>query len=193
VTEPTSGPSASIRSLLERHRRPSPARASAGGAVLIVLQDGPQGVEVLLIERTTRASDPGSGQIALPGGHVEPTDDSLEATALRECFEEVGISSRQLARPPAYVTTRSAPAFALTVAVFATATTVPIAAPPPGSPAEVAAVFWMPRSALETTERVVRTTPVGAREVDAVVYQGHVLWGFTFHVLRQFFDLEPAS
>lgn len=33
-----------------------------------------------------------SGQIALPGGKHEAQDGSLEQTALRECYEEIGVS-----------------------------------------------------------------------------------------------------
>jgi len=46
---------------------------------------------VLLIERSTYVGHH-SGQIALPGGKREPADVDLQATALREFFEETGSS-----------------------------------------------------------------------------------------------------
>jgi 8-oxo-dGTP pyrophosphatase MutT (NUDIX family) len=46
---------------------------------------------VLLIERSTYEGHH-SGQIALPGGKREPADVDLQATALREFFEETGSS-----------------------------------------------------------------------------------------------------
>jgi 8-oxo-dGTP pyrophosphatase MutT (NUDIX family) len=46
---------------------------------------------VLLIERSTYEGHH-SGQIALPGGKREPVDVDLQATALREFFEETGSS-----------------------------------------------------------------------------------------------------
>ena len=48
-----------------------------------------------------------SGQISFPGGRAEPDDPTPEHTALRETFEEVGLSSARievLGRLPHYVT-----------------------------------------------------------------------------------------
>lgn len=59
-------------------------------AVLVLLYPNEQNqTSVLLIERMTYDGHH-SGQIALPGGKVEPSDPDLEATALREFFEETG-------------------------------------------------------------------------------------------------------
>lgn len=37
-----------------------------------------------------------SGQISLPGGKFEPSDENLQATAIRECYEEIGIKDLEV-------------------------------------------------------------------------------------------------
>jgi 8-oxo-dGTP pyrophosphatase MutT (NUDIX family) len=46
---------------------------------------------LLYIRRTTKANDPHSGQVAFPGGALDPKDVNLQATALREMNEEIGV------------------------------------------------------------------------------------------------------
>ena len=60
-------------------------------SVAIVLRDGERGPEVLLIERATREGDPWSGHMAFPGGRMDDTDRDVQAAAVRETWEEVGV------------------------------------------------------------------------------------------------------
>lgn len=68
---------------------PLPRRA----AVSIVLREPPSGLEVLFIRRAEREGDLWSGHVAFPGGRVEPGE-GIEAAAVRETEEEVGIDLR---------------------------------------------------------------------------------------------------
>jgi 8-oxo-dGTP pyrophosphatase MutT (NUDIX family) len=179
--------------LLDRWNLNDPPLASADAAVLVILRDSNRPKEVLLIERTERPEDPATGQVALPGGRVDHGDHSLCHTALRETREEVGLTESDFAVPPRFVAIQLATVFSLRVAVFATALRSGGSSPEIHSPEEVAAVFWLPREALDSNETVTRETKFGRREVEANVYEGHILWGFTRRVLRLFFGLplEP--
>ena len=67
---------------------PPTARQSA---VLILLFPKAGEWHVVLTERVGSANDPHSHQISFPGGSLDACDVSLEACALRETYEEVGI------------------------------------------------------------------------------------------------------
>jgi len=174
--------------------RPGEIMAGDGGetraAVALIMRLADDGeVELLMIKRAAFASDPWSGHIALPGGRQDPSDASLENTAVRETREETAVdlatSGRLLGtlddvRPR----TPRLPPVTIRPFVFVTPGDVTIA-----TSDEVAEAFWIPLALLadpsatgEATftergvERTERSFQLGQR----------VIWGLTERILRQF-------
>jgi len=71
---------------LVRHFPKDPAPA----AVLVPLVDRPQGLTVLLTQRSSQMARH-AAQIAFPGGRVDPSDADVSSAALREAREEIGL------------------------------------------------------------------------------------------------------
>ncbi len=71
-----------------------PTVADPGSAVAAILCDA-ETPQLLFIERARVEGDPWSGDIAFPGGRVEPQDDDPQAAAERETREEIGLDLGQ--------------------------------------------------------------------------------------------------
>ena len=72
-------------------RLPAPVDDALDSAVLVLLgAQGADGPDVLLLQRAATLRHH-AGQVAFPGGVVEPEDADVAATALREAQEEVGL------------------------------------------------------------------------------------------------------
>ena len=69
-----------------------PLDAGVPAAVLVPLVERDDGFHVLLTRRTEHLRDH-AGQISFPGGRIEPEDASVEAAALREAEEEIGLAA----------------------------------------------------------------------------------------------------
>jgi 8-oxo-dGTP pyrophosphatase MutT (NUDIX family) len=61
------------------------------GAVLVLFYENEKGEICIPLMQRPSYEGAHSGQISLPGGKVEPEDDTRYDTALRECEEEIGI------------------------------------------------------------------------------------------------------
>lgn len=93
---------ASLTSSLEQQL--SPLVAGAGQAAVLMAITDALVPELLLIRRGLQLPTH-PGEIALPGGKVEPADADLLATALRESWEEVALRAEQF-RCCGYLTPR---------------------------------------------------------------------------------------
>lgn len=89
-------PSFDTISYLLKHPRPAlrdiPGHRRAAVALLLTATE--LGCQILFIERATHPGDPWSGNIAFPGGKVEP-DESPRQAAERETMEELAIDLSQ--------------------------------------------------------------------------------------------------
>ena len=170
---------------------PAPRRA----AVAVTLREARDGsLELLLIKRADYEGDPWSGQVALPGGRHEPGDPSLEATAVRETFEETGVDLAAAgtvlgALDEIFPRTPVLPPIVVRPYVFALAREVELTLSH-----EVAAAFWVPLSRLRDEGTSVETTVLVRgieRRVTCFRHGEHVIWGLTERILRQLVALAP--
>lgn len=76
----------------EAHELAGPATPAALLIALLPAEDGPR---ILLTRRTDHLKDH-AGQIAFPGGRIEPEDPDPVAAALREAEEEIGLDPRRV-------------------------------------------------------------------------------------------------
>ncbi|MEM9131112.1 MAG: CoA pyrophosphatase [Actinomycetota bacterium] len=116
-------------------------------AVALVFAPGTADTELLFIQRATAEGDPWSGQMALPGGRVDPGDPDTVHTAIRETAEEVGVDLDGAERLGALADLEGGRITRRVTRVSAHAFWLPT--PTPTSPNyEVAEALWVPMAHL---------------------------------------------
>jgi len=151
-------------------------------AVLIPLFYSQRQYHVLFAERSDEENFH-KGQVCFPGGTQEPSDSSLLQTALREIEEEIGLKAKDveiLGEFDDNVTLTSNYVISPFVAF------IPHPYPFKVDSREIKEIFSVPLSFLMDEANF-------KPDSYAYEYEGHVIWGATARILRQFIDLLKSE
>ena len=166
-------------------------RPPVEAAVLIALVRRDGGYSVLYTERSA-ALRSHSGQIAFPGGKIDPEDSSAAEAALREASEEVALqpeSAEIIGYLPHYFTGTN---YLITPVVAV----VEPAAPFVPNPVEVQSIFEVPLPLLSRAENY-GTYRVHHGNVEhrtwQIDHEGRVIWGITANLTRRFRDIALSG
>ncbi len=134
---------------------------------------------LLFIRRSVNVQDH-KGQVAFPGGSIEPEDENATAAALRETWEEIGLSPESIQILGQMSGRNTITRFFITPIVGV----IPWPFPIRMQTSEVSRVFtiplnWLAKPENHTLKEVIR--PNGAREPVYYFdeYDGELLWGIT--------------
>ena len=170
-----------------RPRFPPPSATARSAAVLALLFADDTGLARIVLTERLSYDGHHSGEVSLPGGKAEPSDQGPADTALREAAEEVGLD----ATAAGVTIVGTLDEVFIPVSDFRITPVVAVAARPPllaPNPAEVARILeppvtaFLPDAPVEIVERVIRDWPVryGGYRIDGL----HV-WGATARILGQ--------
>lgn len=189
MTDPNELTEAIIRSRLQALQNAPPSnpypfnyfnRPRRRAAVLIPFTRFSNEWHLLFIRRTDHEHDNHSGQVAFPGGGQDPNDSSVEATALREAQEEVGLAPQDIHVLGTLEDVISISNYHVTPLVG----TFPSPYNFNRDTVEVARIFTIPlRWLAEEDHHEIRYRKVDEHEPWPVIYfkpyDGETLWGFT--------------
>ena len=159
--------------------------ASKPAAVLVPVIDRDEPTVLFTIRTQELASH--AGQVAFPGGKIDPVDASPAAAALREAKEEIGLAGA-LIEPLGYLD------LYLTFSGFRILPTVARVKPEFAlvlNPWEVTETFEVPLSFLMTPANVQRRSRDWKginREYYAIPFGDRYIWGITAGIVRNLYD-----
>jgi 8-oxo-dGTP pyrophosphatase MutT (NUDIX family) len=159
--------------------------ASRPAAVLVPVVDRPTPTVILTLRTADLASH--AGQIAFPGGKIDPDDASPLGAALREAQEEIGLAPA-LVEPLGYLD------LYLTFSGFRIVPTVARVAPGYAlnlNKSEVSEAFEVPLPFLmgpQNHQRHSRDWKGITRQYYAMPYEDRYIWGVTAGILRNLYE-----
>ena len=185
---------AAIRQVVASHQ---PRRIQPEGrpeaAVLLLIYEVHSEPHILFTLRT-HLVETHKGQISFPGGAAAPEDDGLRLTALRETCEEVGVRPEHVEVVGQLDDSPSISGFMVTPYVGFIRGPVPYHFRP--NRHEVAELIEVPLTHLMDRANVTEEV----RQIDgrdlvmySYLFKGHVIWGLTARILRQFLDLLASA
>lgn len=169
--------------------RPAPGAINREAAVLVPLLDRKDDLSIVYIRRSDHVESH-RGQVAFPGGRVDPTDRTLLDTALREAREEVGLDP-SLVDVLGGFSTMSTLSSGMAVAPFVGFVTREVTFHP--DPNEVAEVFEVPLAALSDPRYrgsyEWKHDPGTSSNYPAILYGGQTIWGLTLGITERLLEI----
>jgi len=168
--------------LRHREKKKITSQNLKASAVLLPIFCNQGQYHVLFTERSDEVNSH-KGQVCFPGGTQEPSDSSLLQTALREINEEIGLEANsieilgELDDTLTFVTHYVISPFVAFISIPSTLKT---------NGREVKGTFSVPLSFLMDEANFKQNS-------QSYEYEGHIIWGATARILRQFIGLMKSE
>jgi 8-oxo-dGTP pyrophosphatase MutT (NUDIX family) len=168
--------------LSHREKKKIASQNLKASAVLLPIFSDQGQYHILFTERSDEVNSH-KGQVCFPGGTQEPSDSSLLQTALREINEEIGLETKnieilgELDDTLTFVTH-------YVISPFVAYISTPSALKTNGR--EVKGTFSVPLSFLMDEANF-------KQDSQSYEYEGHIIWGATARILRQFIGLVKSE
>ena len=180
-----------IQKILAEHQPEILEIEARRAAVAMILREQGDNMEMLMIRRAEHDGDPWSGDLGFPGGKVDFDDASDRSAAERETLEEMGLNL-QSGSFIGQLDDISGAYVPVNVACFIYHLKEPFTF---NLNHEVTNYWWIPLSRFLEPERhrhvtfTYRNKHRARPVIDLVEPEYPFLWGITFRIVEQFFDL----
>jgi 8-oxo-dGTP diphosphatase len=161
---------------------------NANAAVALLLKPRLNDFDLLLVKRVENPSDPWSGQMALPGGKLEPRDTCLKDTVMRETLEETGITLDKCSFLGVLNAVRSEPKPDFKILPFV----IQLEHEPKLklNRKELEKFIWIPYEEVLLSKGIAE---FGFGKVPAYIFADAIVWGVTYKILSDFIKFVEAT